>query len=191
MLAKGFTYKEYYSWGEDVRCELINGVPCMMSAPGLWHQLTVGKVHRQVDEFLDGKPCQALVAPFDVRLFPEPDESDMVVLQPDVLVVCDREKLSDGKACTGAPDFVVEVVSEGSLKNDFVVKKALYEKAGVREYWVIDNEEVYQYVLRDGKYYENVHKLEEGLIVEVDVLPGCAVCFRGIADPGSPRKGPD
>ena len=178
--AKSFTYKDYYSWGEDVRCELINGVPHMMSAPGVWHQQTAGKIHRQVDEFLDDKPCLAFIAPFDVRLSPQDDESDILVVQPDVLVVCDREKLSDGKACRGAPDFAVEVVSEGSLKKDFVVKKNLYEKAGVREYWVVDNEEVYKYVLLNGKYHEKVYKLEEKLVVEVDVLPGCSISFRGI-----------
>ena len=179
---KGFTYKEYYYWGEDVRCELINGVPHMMGAPGVWHQLTAGDIYSQLKVWLEGKPCLAFIAPFDVRLSPEEDESDNVVLQPDVLVVCDRDKISDGKACRGVPDFAVEVVSEGSLKKDFVIKKALYEKFGMREYWVVDNEEVYKYLLRDGKYQESVYKLEVGLVVEVDVLPGCSISFRGITD---------
>jgi len=71
------------------------------------------------------------MAPFDVRLFYEEDNSDKLVVQPDVLVICDSKKLSDGRACRGAPDFVVEVVSDGSTKKDFVTKKAKYEKAGV------------------------------------------------------------
>jgi len=178
--AEGYTYKDYYSWGEDVRCELIDGIPYMMGAPGERHQWIAGGIHTQLRVWLEGKPCRAYIAPFDVRLFHEEDESDKTVVQPDVLVVCDRKKLSDGRACRGAPDFVVEVVSDGSVKQDFVTKKAKYEKAGVREYWVIDDEEVYKYVLSDGKYRETVYALNEDLRVDVDVLPGCAISFREI-----------
>ena len=106
--------------------------------------------------------------------------SDKVVVQPDVFVVCDRKKLSDGKTCKGAPDFVIEVVSDGSVKKDFVVKRAQYEKAGVREYWVIDQEEVYTYQLCDGRYQETVYKLDETLNVEVNAVPGCTVVFNDI-----------
>jgi len=178
--AKGYTYKDYSSWGEDVRCELIDGIPYMLAAPTERHQWIAGKVYRQIDAFLDGKPCRAYIAPFDVRLFHEEDESDKTVVQPDVLVVCDRKKLSDGRSCRGAPDFVVEVVSDGSVKQDFVTKKAKYEKARVREYWVIDDEEVYKYVLSDGRYLENVYALNEELRVEVDVLSGCSISFKEI-----------
>ena len=178
--AKGYTYQDYLSWGEDVRCELIDGVPYMLAAPSEWHQWVAGKVFRQLDEFLDGKPCRAYTAPFDVRLFPEEGNSDKTVFQPDVLVVCDREKLSNGKSCMGAPDFVVEVVSEGTTKKDFVTKKNKYEKAGVREYWAIDSEEVYKFVLTDGKYAETVYELSADLCVAVDALPGCNISFRSI-----------
>jgi len=178
--ARGYTYKDYLSWGEDIHCELIDGVPYMMAAPGEWHQWVTGGVYAQLRSWLAGKPCRAYIAPFDVRLFPASDESDKVVVQPDVLVVCDREKLSDGKACKGPPDFVVEVVSEGSVKKDFAIKRALYEKAGVREYWVIDEDEVYKYVLIDGKYHETAYKLSEELSVGVGALPGCAINFREV-----------
>jgi len=178
--AKGYTYKDYYSWGEDVRCELIDGIPYMLAAPTERHQWIAGRIFTQLTVCLDGKPCRAYIAPFDVRLFHEEDGSDKTVVQPDVLVVCDRKKLSDGRSCRGAPDFVVEVVSDGSVKQDFVTKKAKYEKAGVREYWVIDDEEVYKYVLSDGKYLENVYALNEELRVEVDILPGCSISFKEI-----------
>jgi len=184
--ARGYTYKDYYSWGEDVRCELIDGVPYMLAAPTERHQWVAGKIYTQLMVWLDGKPCRAYMAPFDVRLFHEQDESDKTVVQPDVLVVCDRNKLSDGRACRGAPDFVVEVISEGSVKKDFVTKKEKYEKAGVREYWVIDDEEVYKFELMDGWYRQTVFALSEDLSVDVGVLPGCSIGFKGIVEQALP-----
>jgi len=180
--SKGFTYKDYQSWGEDVCCELIDGIPYMMAGPGEWHQWVAGEIFGELRNWLKGKPCRVYAAPFDVRLFPSGDESDRVVVQPDVLVVCDREKLADGRTCKGPPDFVVEVVSEGSVKKDFAVKRSLYEKAGIREYWIVDKDEVYKYVLLNGKYHETVYKLDEELRVEVDILPGCGISFREIVN---------
>jgi len=179
--AEGYSYRDYLSWGEDVRCELIDGIPHMMAGPSMWHQRVAGEIYRQLGNWLEGKACMALIAPFDVRLFPEDDDSDKVVVQPDVFVVCDREKLSDGKACKGAPDFAVEVASAGSAKKDFVTKRILYEKAGVREYWVVDDEEVYTYALSpDGRYLETAHALAEDTEIGVAALPGCRIGFRNI-----------
>ena len=181
--AKGYTYKDYLSWGEGVHCELIDGVPYMMSAPTRWHQRVVGEIHGQLWAWLEDKPCEVYMAPFDVRLFPKDDESDAVVVQPDVLVVCDEGKLSDGRTCKGAPDFVVEVASKGSKGKDFAVKKALYEKAGVREYWVVDVGAVYKYAPVGGAYEETVHELDElgeDARVSLDALPGCSISFRKI-----------
>ena len=181
--AKGFTYKEYSSWGDEHRFELIDGMPCMLAAPSEWHQFVVGQIFKQLDDWLEDKACRAYMAPFDVRLFPPKDDddgSDKTVLQPDVLVVCDPRKLADGKACKGAPDFVVEVASKGTKGKDFGDKKSLYEKAGVGEYWVVDAEAVYRYAPVDGKYEETIHDLEESLEIEVGALPGCVVGFRRI-----------
>ncbi|MCL2412326.1 MAG: Uma2 family endonuclease [Treponema sp.] len=175
---KEITYKQYNSWSEDIRCELIDGIPYMMSSPTRWHQQVAGNIHGQLWSWLEGKPCEVYIAPFDVRLFPEDDESDKIVLQPDVMVVCGEKKLSDGRACKGAPDFVVEVVSKSSQGRDFAAKKALYEKAGVREYWVVDEGAVYKYVPIDGVYEETVYELETDSKIEVEVLPGCSINFR-------------
>ena len=185
--AKGFTYKDYLSWGEDVRCELIDGVPYMMGAPTEWHQWVTGEVFGQLRDWLKGKPCRVYIAPFDVRLFPEADRSDKVVVQPDVFVVCDWEKLSDGKACNGAPDFVVEVVSDGSRGKDFGDKRSHYEKAGVREYWIVGEDRVYKYIPVDGIYRETVYKLGEGVKIAVDALPGCCIDFREIIGQALPN----
>ena len=66
--ANGYTYKEYRSWGEDVHCELIDGIVYMMAATGRWHQFTVGEIHGQLRDWLEGKTREAYIAPFDVRL---------------------------------------------------------------------------------------------------------------------------
>ena len=180
--AKGYTYRDYLSWGDDVRFELLDGIPHMMAAPTRWHQQVLGEIYRQLGNWLEDKPCEVYAAPFDVRLFPEADKSDRVVVQPDVLVVCDGEKLSDGKACRGAPDFVVEVASKGTRGKDFGEKKALYEKAGVREYWVVEAGAVYKYVPVDGEFRETVHDLDEDSAINVEALPGFGIDFRKIKE---------
>jgi len=179
--AKAFTYKDYISWGDSARWELLDGTPHMMAAPTAWHQRVSGKLFRQLDEFLDGKPCEAFIAPFDVRLRPEDDDSDIVVVQPDVLVICDNAKLSGGKACKGAPDFIIEVISDGTRGKDFGEKRVLYEKAGVREYWIVDTNRICKYVLLDGMYRETACRLDADLVLEVGALPGCSIRFREIA----------
>jgi len=178
--AQGYTYKDYLSWGEDVRVELIDGIPYMMGAPTEWHQWVAGEVFGQLRDWLKGKPCRVYVAPFNVRLFPKGDGSDKFVVQPDVLVVCDREKLSDGRACRGAPDFVVEVLSESSRGKDFGDKRNHYEKAGVREYWIVGEDRVYRYIPVDGIYRETVYSLDLDSKIDVDALPGCSIDFREI-----------
>jgi len=178
--AKGYTYKDYLSWGDDVRFELLDGIPHMMAAPTLWHQRVTGEIFGQLRNWLEDKPCEVYAAQCDVRLFPEADKSDRVVVQPDVLVVCDGEKLEDGKACLGAPDFVVEVASKGTRGKDFGEKKAIYEKAGVREYWVVEAGAVYKYVPANGEYQETVYDLDEDSAISVDALPGCGIDFRKI-----------
>ena len=171
-----FTFRDYKRWNDGVRYELIYGEAYMMSSPNRWHQRIVLSIGSQLSQFLDGKPCEPFIAPFDVRLFPRDNGSDDTVVQPDVLVVCDESKLADGKACRGAPDFVVEVVSPGSKMIDRV-KKDLYYKAGVREYWIIGTDKVYAYVLADGAYAETVYEINslQAQEIPVSALPGCII----------------
>lgn len=175
-----FSYKDYKKWDDGVRYELIYGEAYMMSSPGMWHQRVVLSVGSQLSQFLDGKPCEPFIAPFDVRLFPKDDETDDTVVQPDVFVVCDKSKLSDGKACRGAPDFVAEVVSSSSKMTDRYVKKDLYCRAGVREYWRIGPNKVYVYVLADGVYTETVYDagFSQALEIPVSMLSGCTIKFK-------------
>jgi len=133
------TYSDYLHWPDDVRYELINGEAFLMSpAPDLSHQDVAGDIYRQVGNILLGKSCRAFIAPVDVRLpkQQEADESIDTVVQPDVLVVCDSNKL-DKRGVRGAPDWVVEVLSPSTAGHDQIKKRQLYEQHGVREYWLV------------------------------------------------------
>jgi len=135
-----FTYGDYRTWSDDERWELIDGVPyCMSPAPKVVHQGILMELGTQFATWLRGKPCKVFPAPFDVRL-PEQNESDddvTTVVQPDLTVICDKGKLDDA-GCRGAPDLVVEILSPSTAQKDLKIKFARYERAGVREYWIVD-----------------------------------------------------
>ncbi len=134
-----YTYGDYVLWQGDERWELIDGVPFLMSpAPSRWHQEVAGELYRQIATFVLDGHCRAYIAPFDIRL-PKSDEADPAintVVQPDVVVVCDLDKLDDA-GCRGAPDWVIEILSPATSVRDQVQKRDLYELNGVREYWVV------------------------------------------------------
>jgi Uma2 family endonuclease len=140
-LDEHYNYRDYKSWPEDERWELIGGIAYEMSpAPTTRHQFFLGELHRQVAVFLEGKPCRVILSPVDV-FFPMDagqveDDVDTVV-QPDLVVVCDSAKIRD-KGIWGAPDWIVEILSPSSHGKDLREKFDLYEKSGVGEYWVAD-----------------------------------------------------
>jgi Uma2 family endonuclease len=143
-----FTYADYKAWelAPGERYELIYGVaypisrPAYgMAGPNTYHQLILAEVFRQFADYLHGKPCRAIPAPFDVRLFYNEDENDDTVVQPDISVVCDKKKLGL-EACRGAPDLVAEILSPSNTAIEMQRKFELYRRAGVREYWLIDPE---------------------------------------------------
>jgi Uma2 family endonuclease len=175
---QGFTYGDYRQWPEDERWELIDGEAYAMSpAPTRTHQTILGEIFRQIANFLQDKPCQVYIAPFDVRL-PERDESDdeiETVVQPDLVVVCDASKL-DEKGCRGAPDWVIEVLSPSTASKDHVRKKSLYERHGVREYWLIHPvDHILTRYLLEGKAFGPALIEETEGSTGVAVLPGLAI----------------
>lgn len=152
-----FTYADLVNWNEQERWELINGVPYLLASPSLKHQMIIGAIYRQISAYLDGKTCVPILSPFDVRLFEtdgcNDNDIDTVVV-PDLSIVCDRSKL-DNRGCKGAPDMVVEVLSPSTQRQDRMVKLNLYQKAGVREYWIVDpeNKTVQVFQLIDGVFH--------------------------------------
>lgn len=125
----------------------------------------------KIANFLEGKSCKVYDAPFDVRLSlgEEKEEEITNVVQPDILVVCDKNKL-DEKGCKGAPDLVVEVLSPATGKKDMHEKFSLYEKAGVLEYWVVypKDKTIVVFRLEDGKYDDGtVYTPEKSLTTDI------------------------
>ncbi|MER2552481.1 MAG: Uma2 family endonuclease [Thauera sp.] len=178
-----YTYADYLTWPEDVRYELIDGIAypispapdgvahAMSPAPLRVHQELLGAIYREAANALNGKPCRPFIAPFDVRL-PHANEADGevdTVVQPDLVVVCDRRKL-DERGCRGAPDWVVEVLSPSTAGHDLILKRRLYARAGVREYWLVHpvDRVVTVYRLQDGAFgAPDIYELKETLAVGV------------------------
>jgi len=159
---KRYTYADYLTWIDDKARELIDGIIQMMSpAPRLEHAEVSVNITFLLKSFVKknkGK-CKVFPAPFDVR-FPKQgdtanDKIDTVV-QPDICVICDLSKL-DKRGCCGAPDMIVEVLSPSTSKKDFTKKFDLYERSGVKEYWIVHPEikAINVFLLQeDGKYSE-------------------------------------
>jgi len=159
-----WTYKDYLTWPDDERWELIdgvaypwNGIHAMSPGPELSHQSVSFEIARQIGNYLKGKRCRAFTAPFDVRLAENNNQNDNyvdTVVQPDIVVVCDPEKL-DRRGCNGAPDLVIEILSPSTGGKDLTVKYDLYEQHGVKEYWIIHPAEQTLLVYKldeNGKY---------------------------------------
>jgi Uma2 family endonuclease len=174
-----YTYKDYRKWDDGERWELIEGLPYMLSpAPSPIHQGISREIAGQLYNFLKGGPCKLFTAPFDVRL--NADKADNTVVQPDLLVICDSSKIDD-KGCSGAPDLVIEILSASTIRHDRIIKFRLYQKAGVREYWIVDPEtqSIQTCTLNENGFYITAVYYDED-VVPVSVLPGCAIHLQEI-----------
>jgi len=175
-----FTYADYCTWNDDKRWELIDGSAYLMSPAPAWsHQEVSGNLFLQIANFLKGKQCKVFAAPFDVRLNAE--TRDDTVLQPDIVVICDRSKLL-GTGCIGAPDMVVEIISPGTARRDRSEKFMLYQRSGVREYWIVDSDTktLQAHVLENGRYF--VTSYTEADNAPVHVLEGCIINLADVFD---------
>jgi len=170
---KHYTYADYLTWGDEVRCELIDGVPFLLAAPTPEHQAISMELSGQLWQFLKGKPCKVYTAPFDVRL--NAAEGDDTVVQPDISVICDQVKTDNNKGCVGVPDMVVEILSPSTAGKDCIIKLRKYLRAGVREYWLVDPDSriVNTHVLKEGQYVINVYT--NGDAIPVFVLDGLTI----------------
>ena len=132
---KKYTIEDIMALPENEHAELIDGQIYYQAAPSRKHQDISGELYATIHDYIkrNGGQCKVYHAPFAVLL----NDDDSVYIEPDISVICDRNKLSD-RGCEGAPDWIIEIVSPGSRRMDYMIKLFKYRTAGVREYWVID-----------------------------------------------------
>ena len=138
-----YTKEDFYNLGEDAHFELIDGILYDLATPTSIHQLLCTKIATELSKYIDSQSGECLVFGVSPNIEIDHDiekhdkKMDKTVVIPDVVVLCDREKLKDGKII-GAPEFVVEVLSPSTAKYDKGIKFKKYMNAGVKEYWIID-----------------------------------------------------
>ena len=181
----GFTYADYLTWNFKERIELIRGkIFKMTPAPSISHQKISINIETKFTVFLNGKPCNMLHSPVDVKLKGKPfrkkklrDDEITTVVQPDIIVVCDEEKLQDTRSVDGAPELVVEILSPGNTRTESKYKLDLYEENGVLEYWVVypEYKQIHVFILnKDEKYgkpviYENGENISSVVLIGLSI----------------------
>jgi len=163
-----YSYADYLTWRLEESVELIKGkIMAMSPAPSRRHQTVAGNLFLSLGSHFKHKQCNVYLAPFDVKLYDRrkslrKDREVFSVVQPDLCVICDKEKLTE-QGCDGAPDWIIEILSPGNSRKEVRLKYDLYEESGVTEYWLVFPYEqiVQQFVLdENGKY--QLHALYPG-----------------------------
>jgi Uma2 family endonuclease len=167
-----YTAEDFYKLKGEDKYELSDGVLYAMSSAGRVHQEISFDIGGQIRNYLVGKPCKGY-ADFNVQLFANKDK----IYRPDLFIVCDNDKITD-RAVVGAPDFIIEIMSDSTGGVDTLEKRWMYEKAGVREYWIIYNTDyIYTYLLNaEGFFEEKVYRGKK-LSVPVQIFPGLVLDF--------------
>ncbi|WP_156801931.1 Uma2 family endonuclease [Desulfurispora thermophila] len=183
---KRYSYADYLTWSDDQRWELIDGIPYNMTpAPSTLHQRVSARLLVAFATYLQGKPCEVFAAPFDVRLAESADDAQTFnVVQPDLVIICDSRKI-DERGCQGAPDLVVEILSPGqAARRDRLEKYQLYQRYGVREYWLVDpyHETVEIYALKEGKF-ERCTVYSRSEVAISHIFPELAVELKDVFPP--------
>ncbi len=180
-----YTYADYLSWKDDERWELIDGIAFNMTpAPSREHQEILVEFVFVIRAYLENRKCRVFPAPFDVRLprgGKKGDDDIDTVVQPDISVVCDPSKL-DTRGCVGAPDLVIEILSPYTADRDMRDKFFLYERSGVREYWIVDpgNLSVHAHRLDESGKYAPVKVYFREDAIESTALPGLSIDLKNI-----------
>lgn len=159
--AKRYTEEDYYNLPEDIRAELIEGnLIYNQAAPSRIHQTILGELYTVIHNHIKSKGgiCRVYPAPFAVKL----RENGNTIVEPDISVICDRSKLTE-RGCTGAPDWIIEIVSTGNPSHDYIFKLNLYADAGVREYWIVDpaRQSVFVYYLEQGSFHVEAYTFHD------------------------------
>jgi len=179
-----YSYKDYITWPSEERWEIIDGVPFNMSpAPTRKHQKISGELFTSIHNYLRGKTCEVYSAPFDVRLNINHESDDDItnIVQPDISVICDSSKLDD-KGCNGSPDFIIEIVSPSTLKKDLKEKFYLYERAGVKEYWIVypDEKTIVSYTLNENNKFGRPEVYSEEDNIKVGIFESLEINLNDI-----------
>jgi len=190
-LSGTYTYADYLTWEWPEMMELIRGKIYKMSpAPSSTHQKISGQLFLKIGNFLVEKKCQLFSAPFDVRLpvskSKREDKDIVTVVQPDLCVICDPSKI-DERGCLGAPDWIIEILSQRTSAKDLREKFDVYELAGVTEYWVVHPQEqtILVYTLNDsGKYKGILKPLIRTDSVSPVTLPGLTIDLQQVFPQG-------
>ena len=161
-----YTEEDYYALPEDVRAELIDGqLIYNQASPSRLHQTILSELHATIHQYIKSKKgsCHIYPAPFAVQL----REDRKTIVEPDISVICDSSKLTD-KGCTGAPDWIIEIISPSSTRMDYSVKLFKYRTAGVREYWIVNpmKKAVQTYVF-EGEEDSNLFSFDEEIPVYI------------------------
>jgi len=188
---EAYTYGDYLSWPDDERWEIIDGEAFNMTpAPTPLHQEISGNLFGLFWNHLRDKPCKVFMAPFDVCLPDEDEASEDIrtVVQPDILIVCDETKI-DPRGLRGAPDIVIEILSPTSASRDHILKRRIYERHGVKEYWLIDpvNRIVSVYHATTDGSFGNHEVYNDEAKINATVLPGLTIDMSEVF-PRLPKK---
>ena len=180
---KIYTYKDYLTFPEDERIEIIEGEIFNMSpAPARIHQKLISKLSQVLQNYIDSNngECEVYVAPFDVILKKDNEETinSKSIVQPDISVICDKNKLTDA-GCTGSPDMIVEIISPSNSGHDYVTKLNLYQKYKVKEYWIIDPrvKKIFVYFLDENGFYDLVNSYTFNDKVKVNIYDDLEIDF--------------
>lgn len=175
-LDKTYSYADYLTWIFQEKLELIKGKIFQMSpAPSRFHQQVSVQLTGLLWTAFKNHSCTLYAAPFDVRLLDKKkstlDKDIFTVVQPDLCVICDENKLDD-RGCIGAPDLVIEILSPGNSSKEMKYKFDLYEEAGVQEYWIVnpENRTLFVYILKDDKFI-GMHPLIEEDEIQSPLFP--------------------
>lgn len=175
------SFAEYESIvsSSDQRYELIKGEIYLLASPSFRHQVILGEIFKCLMIFFNNHPCRVLSAPFDVRLrgYAEKFSEDPNVVQPDLVVICDEENVTDDGKYEGIPTLVVEILSPFTRSKDMVTKLNLYMRSGIREYWIVDpiNGQFWQYVFNPERELENTNVFDRVGTGESATFPGLSL----------------
>lgn len=183
-----YTYADYLTWPENKRYELIDGEPYDMTpGPSTTHQTIFRELFLQLGDWFRNRQCQLFSAPFEFRLAREGETEDQIrnVVQPDIAVICDQDGI-DAKGGRKAPDFVIEILSPSTASKDHIIKRRLYERHGVKEYWLVHPDDRIVTVYRlspEGTYGKADIFACEDLNLDVAAFPGLTIDFNAVFPP--------